>query len=75
MSDTASRVESTLLVNGTQKDHSFSKGGSANNDPTAKISITLSLTANDAVKMQGWNEAGSAAPTLCFFSGYMIGRP
>lgn len=73
--DTSARAEVSLLVGGVEKAHAFSKGGSANNDPTAQICVSLPLTAGDAVKVQGWNEeASEALMAPSYFSGYLVGR-
>lgn len=73
--DTSARAEVSLLVGGVEKAHAFSKGGSANNDPTAQICVSLPLTAGDEVKVQGWNEeASEALMAPSYFSGFLVGR-
>lgn len=69
------RVESNLLVNGAAKGHAFGQGAATNNDPSMNQSITISLAANDAVKVSITNNSGANEPLVdASFSGFLVGR-
>lgn len=70
------RIESNLLVNGSAKGHGFGQGAATNNDPSMNQSITISLAANDAVKVSITNNSGANEPLVdASFSGFLVGRP
>jgi hypothetical protein len=69
------RYTSTLLVNGSVKAIGFGVARATSHDPTANISVTLALTAADAVKLNFSNNGtNNEALANSSFSGFLIGR-